>query len=262
MEGFWHPHSSSVDFCEPNYLLSFYLAEPFNAFSSFYISWIGLVGLMHSNPTSEWPFTLLFLIAIFVGLGSFGLHATLHWLPQSFDEIPMLWFDVVTLYILCKIHDKEAKFVPDRLLSSFAVLAVAVTVVYYSLRHYYESFLVMYSVATAMVILWNSTLVWTLQPRDPLVIRIWAVSIFFYVCIAAVIWVIDMRMCDALLPYYLKANGLTFHVIWHVTAGLGAHIGVLQFTAYRAAVLKIPVHIEWIWTVPVVKETSQGKKIA
>jgi dihydroceramidase len=91
MPGYFLPHTSSIDFCEPDYVLTDYVAEPFNAISSLYIVLIGLVGFFYSNPTKEWPFSVLFLLAVFIGFGSVGLHTTLHWLPQSFDEIPMLW---------------------------------------------------------------------------------------------------------------------------------------------------------------------------
>jgi dihydroceramidase len=256
--GYWHPHSSSVDFCEPDYALTPYIAEPFNSVSSLYICLIGIVGMLYSNPTREWPFYCLFLIDIFVGLGSFGLHATLHWLPQSFDEIPMLWFDVVSLYILCRIQNVDIKYKPDYLLVIFSVLAVCVTVFYYAFRSYYESFLIMYSTATAIVIFWNGSIVWS-KPRDPLILKVWIASIFMYLCVAAIIWVIDMKMCDMLLPYYLQANGLTFHVVWHVAAGLGAHVGVLQFSLLRARALNMRVHIEWVWTVPIIKETINKK---
>lgn len=258
--GYWLPHTSSVDFCEPDYALTPFLAEPFNAFSSLYISWIGVIGLLYSNPTKEWPFYCLFLIDIFIGLGSFGLHATLHWLPQSFDEIPMLWFDIVGLYILCRIKETTEKcFGFDYLLFIFAALAVGTTIFYYAMRSYYESFLMMYTTATAVIIIWNAFIVWTI-PRDPLIMKVWAASLFIYVFVAAVIWVIDMHMCEFLLPFYRKAYGMTFHVIWHVTAGLGAHVGVLQFALLRARIKGIPVHVGWVCTVPVIRETLDDKK--
>jgi dihydroceramidase len=257
-EGLWLPHTSSVDFCEPDYALTSTLAEPFNAFSSLIIAWFGLIGLIYCNPTKEWPFTGLFMIVLFIGLGSFGLHATLHWLPQSFDEIPMLWYDTACLYTLVKLKS-ESKISVDYVLAAFLALTVLVTSFYYSKRSFYIYFLTIYSVATGIVIIWDSYLVWA-KPRDPLIIKVWSCAIFVYLCVASVIWVIDMHLCDVLLPYYMLAHGMTFHIIWHITAGLGAHLLILNFVLLRARVRKVHVHIEWVWAVPVVRETITSKK--
>ena len=98
--GFWEPHTSSIDFCEPNYALSPYVAEPHNALSSLLgISLLGLVGIARGNPTGETRFYLLYLVLTLVGLGSFALHVTLHWAPQSSDELPMIY--LVALQIYC-----------------------------------------------------------------------------------------------------------------------------------------------------------------
>jgi dihydroceramidase len=67
--GFWEPHSSSVDFCEPNYHLSKYIAEPHNALSSLFISLVGFIGMLYSNPLGEWPFAILFGHLFVIGLG-------------------------------------------------------------------------------------------------------------------------------------------------------------------------------------------------
>ena len=70
--GFWSDplgaHSSSVDFCEPNYYVNAYIVEPHNAFSSLFISLIGLLGIIYSNPLGEWPFTLMFAQLIVIGM--------------------------------------------------------------------------------------------------------------------------------------------------------------------------------------------------
>lgn len=75
--GHWLPHTSSIDFCEPDYLLNHYVAEPFNVVSSIFIAMLGLCGLLYSNPTQEAMFSVQFLVVIAVGLGSVLLHTTL-----------------------------------------------------------------------------------------------------------------------------------------------------------------------------------------
>ena len=81
MQGAWEPHTSSVDFCEPNYLFNPYIAEVersvvfysispqfHNAWSSLtFISLFAVVGYFCSNPTGELRFTLMYLIAFIIG---------------------------------------------------------------------------------------------------------------------------------------------------------------------------------------------------
>jgi dihydroceramidase len=89
-----------TDFCEANYFITTEIVEPFNAFSSLFITFLGIIGLFFNNPTTELRFHLAFKILAVIGLGSFGLHATLHWINQSSDEVLMLWLCWASLYIL------------------------------------------------------------------------------------------------------------------------------------------------------------------
>ena len=44
--GFWDDYpKASIDFCEPNYVSSFYVAEVFNSGSSLVIAYLGVIGL-------------------------------------------------------------------------------------------------------------------------------------------------------------------------------------------------------------------------
>ena len=97
--GYWEPHTSSVDFCEPNYFVSQYIAEPHNVWSSFYMVLIGVVGILIGNPLHEWRAVFQYGGLSVVGLGSMALHATLNSVWQSSDEVPMLWQVIVWIPI-------------------------------------------------------------------------------------------------------------------------------------------------------------------
>jgi hypothetical protein len=49
------------------------------------LSLFGLVGIWKGNPTRELRYALGYLILFLIGLGSAGLHGTLHWIFQSSD---------------------------------------------------------------------------------------------------------------------------------------------------------------------------------
>jgi hypothetical protein len=123
----------------------------------------------------------------------------------------------------------------------------------------YAPFIIMYSTATAILVFWEGYLVFA-KPRDDLIVKCFLTGIFLYACVAVVIWIIDMNMCDQLLPYYTQFYGCTAHVIWHVTAGLGAHLGVLNFVLLRSRALKIPVKMAWAYGIPIVVEIDSSKK--
>ena len=100
MAGIWLPHTSSIEFCEANYLLSRHVAEPFNAGSSLLLAIMPLIGLWAGNPTGELRWTVHWLLFVVVGLGSVCLHATLSALGQALDEVPMVWLAISFLGLM------------------------------------------------------------------------------------------------------------------------------------------------------------------
>lgn len=49
------------------------------------ISLFGVIGLWKGNPTKEIRYTLGYIVLLMIGVGSAGLHGTLHWIFQSSD---------------------------------------------------------------------------------------------------------------------------------------------------------------------------------
>ena len=76
--GYWGKPSSTVDWCEPNYSVSYYIAEFFNTFSSLAMVFVGLVGMwMHRGPQFENRYKYAFGSVAIVGVGSAAFHGTL-----------------------------------------------------------------------------------------------------------------------------------------------------------------------------------------
>ncbi|OEU10819.1 aPHC-domain-containing protein [Fragilariopsis cylindrus CCMP1102] len=112
-DGYWEPHTSSIDFCETNYLHSSYIAEPHNLFSSLWgLSLLGLIGIYYGNPTGEIRFKIAYGILILIGIGSAALHGTLNWVFQSADELPMIYLVISALYCLIELGDDDDVTVP------------------------------------------------------------------------------------------------------------------------------------------------------
>ncbi len=194
--GYWEPHTSSIDFCEPNYLLTSYIAEPHNAFSSLAITALGLIGLLYGNPTQELRFAVMYIFFATVGLGSFALHTTLGWLTQSLDEVPMNW--VNTTYIYCLI-EMQAPNTSKRIRNVewyLVALAMIQTIVYYQMRTWYLFFVITYSSTAAAVLLWSGYLVLVKKidkEHDQICRLLFLRSLACYAVIGCIVWLLDMQ---------------------------------------------------------------------
>ncbi|KXS14116.1 hypothetical protein M427DRAFT_146155 [Gonapodya prolifera JEL478] len=112
--GFWGEPTSSVNWCERDYIWSFYIAEFFNTISSLSMVFAGLIGLwIHRLPFwsgkragSERPavletaYILSFISLVIVGWGSVAFHATLWRESQALDEVPMLYCGLLITYCI------------------------------------------------------------------------------------------------------------------------------------------------------------------
>jgi len=247
MPGYWEPHTSSVDFCEPNYVVSPYIAEFHNVWSSLIITYFGIFGLLYSNPTNEKSVGAMYFALAIIGLGSVGLHMTLHWLLQSSDEVPMLWqiLSFLQLLWICKQdnHTVNKTYIGF----AFFTLAFVQTVLYYTFQQIYAVFIGSMIVYVALLIFWTHSFIHIeedeIRRKVQVNLHFWA--FMYFVAYGFVVWLIDMNLCDYLLPYYLNTTGFTLHVFWHMFAGLGSYYLCVLLTLLRVKQQNyIPV-IQW-----------------
>jgi dihydroceramidase len=123
--------SSSVDFCEPNYYISKYIAEFHNTWSSLFITLISIFGFKYCNNTNEKRHSGMFILLGVVGIGSVFLHATLHWLGQSIDEIPMMLFNISFIYNLIELKAPFNKPIYPNLPLYCVLFAIVQIMVYF-----------------------------------------------------------------------------------------------------------------------------------
>ncbi|KAJ6256907.1 hypothetical protein Dda_7790 [Drechslerella dactyloides] len=120
--GLWGVPTSSVNWCEQDYTISYYVAEFFNTFSSLCMVFFGLLGqwslrrLSPPSQTTSKDITAIYdpllahpsLLGIdriwltwfalqLVGWGSVAFHGSLQWWSQAFDEVPMVWTAIIHL---------------------------------------------------------------------------------------------------------------------------------------------------------------------
>mmetsp|Transcript_30005 Transcript_30005/g.41218 ORF Transcript_30005/g.41218 Transcript_30005/m.41218 type:complete len:263 (-) Transcript_30005:251-1039(-) len=248
--GFWEPHSSSVEFCEPNYLLTPFIAEPHNAWSSLCIFILALIGFNYGNPLKEFGVSMMFFALALVGLGSTALHTTLHWLWQSSDEIPMLWQALSMLYFLFELRSDIRNKRSFTNLLYFAIVCAIQTVMYFFFQKMFVIFVISVTLYAAIIVIWIAVLV--TEDTSPIVrnmrFKLFNMAILSYAFIGAVVWIVDMYYCDLLLPFYLKSGlgGMTLHVLWHIGAGFGTYLAITFLILVRLQVLKKDVYLKWL----------------
>jgi len=254
--GYWEPHTSSVDFCERNYEHSEFVAEWHNSWSSFVgISMFGLIGLICGNPTGEMRHTLGYLILTLIGLGSVGLHGSLHWIFQSSDELPMIYLVTLANYMCVEVGSKVGEPKYPQLPTILNILMVINTFIYYTFQHIYAVFIATYTVSSILntflliyVVYWKNT-------GGKMGKKIFKGTVIGYLIIAAPIWLVDMHCCNWILANVAdNMNGLTLHVVWHLCVGYGAYCVLVTLEYCRMIALKIPCACDfWLGFIPITR---------
>ncbi|MFT7623321.1 MAG: dihydroceramidase [Myxococcota bacterium] len=157
--------ASSVDWCEPNYVVSQFIAEFWNTLSSIPIALAGLYGLYRlggskiSGSKISARFTWSFLAVAIIGLGSVAFHGTLLKSAQALDELPMIYCSLTLVYALAnrtEIGTPKSR----RWAIGLTAYAVAFTVAYALLPQLFELFIVSYGLIVGGVVIVSARLSW------------------------------------------------------------------------------------------------------
>lgn len=245
IQGYWHPHTSSVDFCEENYQFTPFITELYNAITSLLtISLFPLIGLFYSNPTMEKRFTFQYVIMISCGIGSFLLHTTLSSEYQASDELPMLWMTTAFLYTFLDLD--ASVYQPRTALFRFAtwlqpyrpklpailiILSIVQTLFYISMQKYYIVFILTYSTMVTAIVLWS----WHFSQSSVIVAYLFYRAISSYLILGFSLWLYEMLYCGPELIWFYKniTHGATFHILWHLGAALGTYLEICLLIVVR-----------------------------
>ncbi|CZT24438.1 related to alkaline ceramidase [Ramularia collo-cygni] len=150
-DGYWHPHTSTIDWCEENYWLTRYIAEVVNSFTNLIFVYLAIVG-MHNCYKHQHD--RIFLITFFgyaiVGFGSFAFHATLKYPMQLVDELSMIY--TTCLMVWATFEHKRPMLFKVVLAISIAGLALFITLYYHYLQDptFHQN---AYAILTAIVLI-------------------------------------------------------------------------------------------------------------
>ena len=245
---YWEPHSASIDFCETNYFHSNHIVEIHNTRSSIIgLSSFGVMGLMLGNHTGERRNTVAYLVLILIGIGSAGLHGTLHWFLQSADELPMMYLLTCLLYMCAEYDAPRGKPNYPRLPQILSLLATVNTIIYYCFQQFYLVFIFSFGSGGTAVLTWLHYTLYGKPGRSREAQHICSIGVISILMGGLPCWLYDMLQCKSFIgqaDHFL--HGLTPHVLWHFGAGFAAYCTIVSLECCRMEELGIPYKAKFI----------------
>jgi len=199
---FWGKPDSSVDFCEDKYVKSDYVAEYYNALSSF--SYI-LVGSFYYKTKLK----SIGISIILLGIGTGVLHSTLRYYGQILDEGAMLG---LSFNIINKIRERQN-------LQEFSNMYLYFLVVFYLI--FYTKFYIFFSIFSSLQI-YTYYLVKNrknkIKSKSNGCISCYRnIFVFSFFC-----WILDQLFCEYVKQFHL-------HAIWHIGTSISLFVGLVPF---------------------------------
>jgi len=217
--GFWGERTASVDWCEHNYIHSYFIAEFWNTLSSLIMTALGILGCYHSAIHGFVPRIFACYIGLgLIGLGSAAFHATLLHTGQALDELPMIYVSLLFIYCLL-MHDKKS----DNILLSGGLLlySTVFTIIYFYIPSLYAFFLLSYAVLVLFLAFRSYFLM--CQNLNKLSHTLFWTAIISYGFAFFGCWLPENIFCN-----YIRF--LQLHSWWHVFAGLGTYTWIVFIT--------------------------------
>ena len=208
---FWGEPTSTVDWCEANYLVTPYVAEFWNTLSSFAMVVVGVLGAASAWRAPGRSTRTAFVLLAVVGLGSIAFHGTLRFETQMLDELPMVY---LVLFIASWLlgHRWPRAFI------AYGVFLTALVTLFRGKTQF-----ALFHASFGSLELFALLRTWWLQRTSPSPIRVnFRRGIVLYV-IAVTAWFIDTSSCYAVLRWSML-HGIAnpqLHAWWHVLVSLG-----------------------------------------
>lgn len=266
--GFWGKPTSTIDWCEENYVVTYYIAEAVNTVTN--AVFILLAGYSLRNVARnhfEKRYTLCTLGFMLVGVGSWLFHMTLKYHFQLLDELPMIYTTCIPVWFSFG-YQRSRRF-QDICGWVIFLGAMALTIIYIIFRNptIHQA---AYGALNVTIIIKNVKLVYnTISDRQALYNLNWilalGVSEFLF---GWLLWNLDIHFCDYWRSLR-RAIGLPFgmlfegHGWWHLFTGLGVYSYLIYLEYLRVFQLGIQNRYVFKWKLgilPVIELTDEFKR--
>lgn len=208
--GFWGPRTASVDWCEPNYVYTQYVAEFWNTLTSVPIALAGLFGIiMAIKYKYRLRFFMPSMLMMFVGLGSIGFHGTLSYIGQAIDELNMVYAVSAFLFTVLELDSTvKKKWLP----AALVLYNVCFTATYVFLPRYFEFFVLTF-IAGCVWLFLQSFSVYR-RTHDYRLRQLFVVGFGLYAASFLFLWIPDALACSSV-------GALHLHAWFHICSGIG-----------------------------------------
>ena len=268
--GFWGTPTSTIDWCEENYVVTYYLAEAVNTVTNAFfmiLAGYSLRNVMRNGM--ETRFVLCTLGFMLVGLGSWLFHMTLKYHFQLLDELPMIYTTCIPVWFSFS-YSKGRRYENICAWIIFAG-AMTLTVLYLVFRNptIHQA---AYGALNVTIIIKNVRLVYsTIKDKAALSNLNWTlvlgVSEFLF---AWFLWNMDIHFCDYWrswrrsigLPWGMLLEG---HGWWHLFTGLGVYSYLIYLEYLRAFQLGLEKKYVFVWKfgfLPVIELSDEAKRLS
>lgn len=271
--GEWGRPSSSIDWCERNYVVNWYLAEFVNTITCFSMVTIGLVAVVVAKrlelPEGRWQ--AHGWVWALVGMGSAFFHGTLSHHGQMLDELPMMWAVFVWCYCLLRVYD-ERKY-------TFRAVFIIYTMAYSALQVYF-TFVLAFQLQYTVLVLFGVFLTDRNARADTTYSVFSCASVtklphghqqllhmmrqhIFVLLLGFVFWLLDQFACESLHNLPSGMPNPQFHAWWHVLIAWSIHLGYQYSMALRVAELRGDIEqVSWTWLAgvwPIAADPTRSK---
>ncbi|XP_041483301.1 alkaline ceramidase 3-like [Lytechinus variegatus] len=260
LEGYWGPPTSTLDWCEENYVTSYYVAEWWNTLSNLFMIVLPIISSVYMwKENVEMRFIWANLGLLVVGIGSWCFHMTLLYGMQLLDELPMVWGSIVMVYISFESCEKPGNL-NTKLLTALFIYCLLITIIYLTainplIHQVGYGFLVVLLVGRGIYMLRYYG-----KHKNKF---LYAYCLGLYV-FAFFLWNIDNNLCTSVrslrnsLPFPLSAV-TQLHGWWHIMAGTSTHCFVILMCNFRSNYLRRENKLEYTaGLIPFVRHPVKG----
>lgn len=252
-DGVWGEPTSTLDWCEENYVVTPYIAEFWNTVSNVVMIVPPLLnGLYYWRIGLELRYVYLNFALFVVGIGSWLFHMTLKYEMQLLDELPMIYGTAMIIYTLhhtvsnIKYESNSDIVIPV----SYCVTA---SLVYITMRNpiLHQTF---YGCLVFLLIYKSVQACKTQQRIIP-----YAMISFFLYLIGFILWNIDNVYCSSVRharhhTRYEYKPITQLHAWWHLFSGLASSLQIVFCTFARALYCKKKCSVQmWRYCWPYLK---------
>lgn len=249
---FWGPVTSTIDWCEPNYLATRFVAEPFNTLSNLSFILLGIAGAVHElrDRNLQISYLTLFASLAFIGISSLFFHASLTIWAQQADELSMVWHLLLYFHLINTKDQINVNPIWGMMLIGYCILFSIVHMTFKTTTLFQIHFGVLLALLLARIYKDYHQVYFTRAGKFVLLEAVVAALLGFG------LWIFDYHYCELSLTYLYPLNG---HVFWHIFMGIAAYDLIVTLKILESARLGQPLDVSFKMLIPfasVIKEST------